>query len=223
MNRHFLPLCAAMLCACIASGQGKNFKAVSLNVDGLPESLLGGAVKMNVGGPLEAGSKAMGEFISNYRTDWDLFALSEDFNFEDELKAGLGDGKFTFGTHRGKMYNKIDVLTSPFDTDGLNIMVRNESGINFSGETYVRFTDSYGKTSDGSDELIKKGFRYYLINFGDGLTADLYIHHMDAETDDKSNAARESNVKQVIKYPNYILYSTKTYSLKIFLILEIKC
>ena len=102
-------------------------------------------------------------------------------------------------------------------------MVRNESGINFSGETYVRFTDSYGKTSDGSDELIKKGFRYYLINFGDGLTADLYIHHMDAETDDKSNAARESNVKQVIKYPNYILYSTKTYSLKIFLILEIKC
>lgn len=200
MNRHFLPLCAAMLCACIASGQSKNFKAVSLNVDGLPESLLGGAVKMNVGGPLEAGSKAMGEFISNYRTDWDLFALSEDFNFEDELKAGLGDGKYTFGTHRGKMYNKIDVLTSPFDTDGLNIMVRNESGINFSGETYVRFTDSYGKTSDGSDELIKKGFRYYLINFGDGLTADLYIHHMDAETDDKSNAARESNVKQVIKY-----------------------
>lgn len=189
-----------MLCACIASGQSKNFKAVSLNVDGLPESLLGGAVKMNVGGPLEAGSKAMGEFISNYRTDWDLFALSEDFNFEDELKAGLGDGKYTFGTHRGKMYNKIDVLTSPFDTDGLNIMVRNESGINFSGETYVRFTDSYGKTSDGSDELIKKGFRYYLINFGDGLTADLYIHHMDAETDDKSNAARESNVKQVIKY-----------------------
>lgn len=134
----------------------QNFKAVSLNVDGLPESLLGGAVKMNVGGPLEAGSKAMGEFISNYRTDWDLFALSEDFNFEDELKAGLGDGKYTFGTHRGKMYNKIDVLTSPFDTDGLNIMVRNESGINFSGETYVRFTDSYGKTSDGSDELIKK-------------------------------------------------------------------
>lgn len=200
MNRHFLPLCAAMLCACIASGQSKNFKAVSLNVDGLPESLLGGAVKMNVGGPLEAGSKAMGEFISTQRTDWDLFALSEDFNFEDELKAGLGDGKYTFGTHRGKMYNKIDVLTSPFDTDGLNIMVRNNSGITFSGETYVRFTDSYGKTSDGSDELIKKGFRYYLINFGDGLTADLYIHHMDAETDDKSNAARESNVKQVIKY-----------------------
>lgn len=200
MNRHFLPLCAAMLCACIASGQSKNFKAVSLNVDGLPESLLGGAIKMNVGGPLEAGSKAMGEFISTQRTDWDLFALSEDFNFEDELKAGLGDGKYNFGTHRGKMYNKLDVLTSPFDTDGLNVMVRNESGITFSGETYVRFTDSYGKTSDGSDELIKKGFRYYLINFGDGLTADLYIHHMDAETDDKSNAARESNVKQVIKY-----------------------
>lgn len=103
MNRHFLPLCAAMLCACITSGQSKNFKAVSLNVDGLPESLLGGAVKMNVGGPLEAGSKAMGEFISTQRTDWDLFALSEDFNFEDELKAGLGDGKYTFGTHRGKM------------------------------------------------------------------------------------------------------------------------
>lgn len=200
MNRHFLPLCAAMLCACIASGQSKNFKAVSLNVDGLPESLLGGAVKMNVGGPLEAGSKAMGEFISTQRTDWDLFALSEDFNFEDELKAGLGDGKYTFGTHRGKMYNKIDVLTSPFDTDGLNVMVRNASGITFSGETYVRFTDSYGKTSDGSDELIKKGFRYYLVNFGDGLTADLYIHHMDAETDEKSNAARESNVKQVVQY-----------------------
>lgn len=44
MNRHFLPLCAAMLCVCIASGQSKNFKAVSLNVDGLPESLLGGAI-----------------------------------------------------------------------------------------------------------------------------------------------------------------------------------
>lgn len=199
MNRHFLPLCAAMLCVCIASGQSKNFKAVSLNVDGLPASLLGGLVKMNPEGPLEAGSKAMGEFISTQRTDWDLFALSEDFNFEEELKTGLGLG-YSFGTHRGKMYNKIDVLTSPFDTDGLNIMVRDGSGITFSGETYVRFTDSYGKTSDGSDELIKKGFRYYLVNFGDGLTADLYIHHMDAETDDKSNAARESNVKQVIKY-----------------------
>lgn len=199
MNRHLLPVCAAVLCSCIAFGQSKNFKAVSLNVDGLPESLLGGIVKMNEGGPLGPGATAMGKFISEKRQDWDIFALSEDFNFEDELKTGLGTG-YSFGTHRGKMYNKVDVLTSPFDTDGLNVMVRNESGITFSGETYVRFTDSYGKTSDGSDELIKKGFRYYLINFGDGLTADLYIHHMDAETDDKSNAARESNVKQVIKY-----------------------
>ena len=199
MNRHFLPLCAAMLCACIASGQSKNFKAVSLNVDGLPESLLGGIIKMNEGGPLEAGSKAMGEFISTQRPDWDLFALSEDFNFEDELKAGLGTG-YTFGTNRGKMYNKLNVLTSPFDTDGLNVMVRDKSGITFSGQTYVRFTDSYGTTGDGSDELIKKGFRYYLVNFGDGLTADLYIHHMDAETDSKSNAARESNVKQIVQY-----------------------
>lgn len=203
MTKFGITVLAAALAACPVFAQSKTFKAVSLNVDGLPASLLGGIVKMNPDGPQEAGTTAFGTFIREQRPDWDVFALSEDFNFEDELRAALNPGNevnYSFGTHRGKMYNKVDVLTSPFDTDGLNVMVRNASGISFSGEQWVRFTDSYGKTGNGSDELIKKGFRYYLLDFGNGLQCDLYMHHMDAETDAQDNAARESNVKQLIKY-----------------------
>lgn len=146
------------------------------------------------------GAEAMGKFIRENRPHWDLFALSEDFNFEDELKTGLqAEGNYTFGTKRESMWAKATILTDPFDTDGLNLMVRNASGITFSGEKYVRFNKSYGKTDSGSDELIKKGFRYYLVDFGEGLQCDLYIHHMDAETDDKSNAARADNVSQVVQ------------------------
>ena len=53
------------------------FNAVALNVDGLPESILG--VSVNDGAPGASGATLMGNAIA--KQNWDIVGLSEDFNY----------------------------------------------------------------------------------------------------------------------------------------------
>lgn len=136
------------------SAETRTFTVASLNVDGMPPSLLGGAVKLNPDAKESAGATAIGENIRCMQ--WDIVALSEDFNYHDDIMNQVKDYYYS-GTFRGKLYNKLDVLTSPFDTDGLGFLYAKH--LSATGEKWTRWNKTYGKTSNGSDQLIKKGFR----------------------------------------------------------------
>lgn len=191
MKKFFMTALAA-LTLFGAQAETYSFTAASLNVDGMPPSLLNGRIKLNPDAKEGAGATAIGEGIA--RQGWDIIALSEDFNYHNELMAPISQYYYS-GTFRGKLYNKIDVLTSPFDTDGLCFLWGKD--VNVSNESWTMWKTRNGKTKDGSDELIKKGFRYYLVEIAPGIEIDVYIHHMDAETTAADNAARVSQMNQL--------------------------
>lgn len=171
----------------------KTFKVCPFNVDGLPKtiSILGFTININNDGLEEEGAIAIGKYIAN--SDIDVFALSEDFNFHPSLAAQIND-EYTFGTYRGGI-STSNLSGTKVNTDGLEFLAK--APFSFSEETCTPWNKTYGYTSNGSDELIKKGYRYYVVDLGGGAYVDFYILHMDAETDPKDNEARASQWEQL--------------------------
>lgn len=166
-----------------------SFNATTLNVDGLPNKILG--INVNPDGKEEEGAKAIG---NETRTKgWDIVAMSEDFNFHDYLIAPISDLYYA-GTHGGK----VSGLSNK--TDGLGLLLTKKTGWKFSNETRVKWNDHYGETDHGADGLIDKGFRYYTITIAPGVEFDFYCLHMDAEDDPKDIQARESQLTQLVEY-----------------------
>lgn len=166
-----------------------SFNATTLNVDGLPRTILG--IDVNSDGKEEEGAKAIG---NETRTKgWDIVAMSEDFNFHDYLIAPISD-LYNVGTHGGKVSAKINT------TDGLGLLLTKKTGWNFSNETRVKWKDHYGEINNGADGLIDKGFRYYTITIAPGVEFDFYCLHMDAEDDPKDIQAREKQLTQLVEY-----------------------
>ena len=166
-----------------------SFNATTLNVDGLPNKILG--INVNPDGKEEEGAKAIG---NETRTKgWDIVAMSEDFNFHDYLIAPISDLYYA-GTHGGK----VSGLSNK--TDGLGLLLTKKTGWKFSNETRVKWKDHYGETDHGADGLIDKGFRYYTITIAPGVEFDFYCLHMDAEDDPKDIQARESQLTQLVEY-----------------------
>lgn len=182
-----------------AAAQKKNFKAACLNVDGMPyqTSIMGIKVTLNKDSKAEVGARQIGELVA--KKGWDFIGLSEDFNYHDALMEPLS-AYYNAGTFR----NKIDGLSNTtmhngklkVDTDGLGFLCKKV--LSFSNETFVAWNTTNGYTSDGSDELILKGYRYYVVDLGQGLSVDVYSLHMDAETTDADNAARVSQLQQLV-------------------------
>lgn len=171
----------------------KTFKVCPFNVDGLPKtiSILGFTININNDGLEEEGAIAIGKYIAN--SDIDVFALSEDFNFHPSLAAQTND-EYTFGTYRGGI-STSNLSGTKVNTDGLEFLAK--APFSFSEETCTPWNKTYGYTTNGSDELIKKGYRYYVVDLGGGAFVDFYILHMDAETDPKDNEARASQWEQL--------------------------
>ena len=171
----------------------KTFKVCPFNVDGLPKtiSILGFTININNDGLEEEGAIAIGKYIAN--SDIDFFALSEDFNFHPSLAAQVND-EYTFGKYRGGI-STSNLSGTKVNTDGLEFLTRKP--FTFSDETCTPWNKTYGYTTNGSDELIKKGYRYYVVDLGDGAYVDFYILHMDAEIDPKDNEARASQWEQL--------------------------
>lgn len=166
-----------------------SFNATTLNVDGLPNKILG--INVNPDGKEEEGAKAIG---NETRTKgWDIVAMSEDFNFHDYLIAPISDLYYA-GTHGGK----VSGLSN--STDGLGLLLTKKTGWKFSNETRVKWNDHYGETDHGADGLIDKGFRYYTITIAPGVELDFYCLHMDAEDDPKDIQAREKQLTQLVEY-----------------------
>ena len=192
-------LLAALLSLCIvfclfpatlsasASESTGTFTAVCMNVDGLPQKIFG--FTLNGDGPGSEGSKAISAKMAGY--GWDIIGVSEDFNYNTELMSSLTS--YQSGTHRGgvsRLYN---------DTDGLNLIWKNT--ISVSGEKWTSWNTHYStgifNTGNGADGMIDKGYRYYKATIAQGVSIDVYILHMDADSDAEDIAARESQLTQL--------------------------
>ena len=164
------------------------FTAVSMNVDGLPQKILG--VSLNADGPGSEGTKAISRKMATY--GWDIIGVSEDFNYNTELMSALSSN-YNSGTHRGG----VSWFTN--DTDGLNLIWK--KSISVSGESWTVWNDEYSSgfagTGNGADSMIEKGFRFYQATIADGVTVDVYILHMDAASDAQDIAAREKQLTQL--------------------------
>ncbi len=183
-----------MLCVlCFTMGANAqkqiSFDAVAANVDGLPKKIL--TVDVNKDGQEGPGATLQGTYFA--KQSWDIYSLSEDFNFHDELVAPLGS-YFQVAEHGGKV---SDLSNS---TDGLGLLLRKNGTGSFTEMARVAWEQHYGETDHGADGLINKGFRRFAVTLATGFTIDVYALHMDAETDPKDIAARESQIIQLADY-----------------------
>ncbi len=184
-------------CAQTAEAQttvSTTFKVCALNVDGLPQQIL--AYNLNPDGPGSDGTKKIGQYIAN--SGIDVLGLSEDFNYNGSLLEGAGDN-YQSGTWRGSISisstGNLDINNLRFPTDGLQLLVK--KNLTFGDESWTAWTQNHGKLTDGADELVTKGYRYYKVNLGQGIMVEFYIMHMDAETGEEDNAARASQWEQL--------------------------
>ncbi|OUM58382.1 hypothetical protein PIROE2DRAFT_16369 [Piromyces sp. E2] len=144
----------------------------------------------NVGGlPAIISSSSPAEYthqISDKLNKYDIVNVQEDFAYNKELTSKLqfpystefsgnvpfGDGLMTF--------SKFPLFTS----------------------TRVAWKDTYGFITNGADQMIPKGFCYSAVEIKPGYIIDIYNLHTDADTDEKSLAARRSNMAQLAEYIN---------------------
>lgn len=167
-----------------------SFTTVSMNVDGLPVKIAG-LIDLNQDGPGSEGTKAISQKMEEY--NWDIIGVSEDFNYNDELMSALSSN-YNCGTYRGG----VSWLTN--DTDGLNLFWK--KSITVTGESWTKWNAQYStgfaNTGNGADGMINKGFRYYEATVADGVSVDVYILHMDADSDQGDIDARHSQIQQLV-------------------------
>lgn len=184
------------------------FNAVALNVDGLPQKILG--IEVNPDGKGASGAAQVGATIVN--ENWDMVAVTENFNFNNDLQPVI-ENYYQCGTWRGKVTD--DILGSLLndvraDTDGLGFFVAkrgNYPKFTSESESWTQWRTEYGGVNDGADNLIEKGFRYYEYHHAEGIIIDVYVVHLDAGTansnddyengKDKNIIAREAQLKQL--------------------------
>ena len=140
------------------------FKAGMLNVDGLPATVAG--FDVNPEGPGADGALLASEYLAN--SGWDIIALAEDFNYHTELTS-VSSTYYNYAAHGGTVSITLQGLLSGLrcETDGLGMAV--SKWIDFpevgTEGTRVEWSSFNGKTDQGADGLITKGFRMYTIPF----------------------------------------------------------
>lgn len=187
------------------AGASTDFSICTLNVDGLPESITAiiVPVTLNTDGPGSDGTRQISQYLAN--KGYDLIAVQEDFNYDDELHSSLNNS-YGSGTHRASIPSYA--TSYPFDTDGLNFFWNTTKGRTASGESWTQFNHS--ESGDGN-QYIKKGWRYYEVTLADGLKIDLYMTHMDA------GDVTSSRNTQWTELANAVLANTNTKRPKIIL------
>lgn len=165
-----------------------NFNAVALNVDGLPNKILG--IEINPDGKEAAGATALCGVLAN--SGWDFVGFSEDFNFHSQLTAAPASNYYNFGAHGGS----VSGLSN--STDGLGFAC--SKSLTMSGGTRVEWGVYNGFTDQGADGLINKGFRVYTVTFATGVAVDVYVLHMDADSGNKDIEVREQQLKILADY-----------------------
>ena len=177
------------------------FTCATYNVDGLPQKILG-FISLNGDGPGSDGTKAISNKIAT--SGWDVVTFQENFTYNDELESGM-KSNYTFGTHR--TFSLLSALGTA-DTDGLGFATLN-STCSFSGETWEQFVNAYGGLDDGANTSVKKGIRYYVVTFKDGVKVDFLVTHMNSGSDEGHLSARQGQLKQIAQYINTNLKNNK--------------
>ena len=181
--------------------QKNHFIVAAMNVDGMPRSVKIAGVydlSLNPDGKEAEGATSMGQKMKTM--GYDFIAASEDFNYNDEIMAQIGD-IYNQGTHRGGIevtlstYAKYLAKETLFDTDGLNFFWKKSLGAN--NESWTAWNEHYGYTDNEADGLINKGYRYYLATLADGTQIDVYVLHMEAGSTTGDNAARATQLTQL--------------------------
>lgn len=166
--------------------QQDSFTAVALNVDGLPQKIL--TYNLNEDGPGEDGTKLISQYLAG--KGYDFIGVSEDFNYHGSLMTKLSSN-YDSGTIRATL--SVSGLLSggiPFDTDGLNLIWK-KSRVTASNESWTRWTST---TSTDGNQYVKKGFRHYDMDIGEGMVMDVYVLHMDAG---EATDSREAQWRQL--------------------------
>jgi|GEM_PF-2519695 len=152
------------------------FTCATLNVDGLPQTVKATfiPVTVNKDGPGAEGTKLISQAIAN--TGWDFFAVSEDFDYDTELKSAISS-IYDSGTFR-KPGDWTKALSGTLDTDGLNFFWKKD-GFSAANETWEEYNNKEGDLTKGANTCIKKGFRHYEVTVAEGVVVDVYITHMN--------------------------------------------
>lgn len=188
-------LLSGMFLVLLCGAQAQNtFKVAAMNVDGLPKEIKLGFIPITLNPDAKGADGASAISYKLATMGYDIIGLSEDFNYNDEIMQYMTD--YDCGTYRGGISLSNMKSISSFDTDGLNLLWRRD-GFTAYNERIIGWNQKYGKTTNGADELIDKGFRFYQVVIHDSLTIDLYIVHMDAECDQEDLDARWSQLSQL--------------------------
>ena len=174
----------------------KTFTACALNIDGLPQTMAGFTV--NADGPGAAGTQAIGKYIVDKGID--ILGLSEDFNYNGDLIVGL-DNNYQMGTWRGRIDASGIFSGLHFNTDGLMFLLKNQNSsgqnMSYSNETWVQWEESLGGLSNGANENVDKGYRFYTVNLGDNVKIDVYILHMNTAENDAQITVQDNQLTQL--------------------------
>lgn len=179
-----------------------NFTVATFNVDGMPKQIKINSLityDLNEDGPGAEGSLKISKGMA--ARDWDLIATSENFNFTTELMSEMHG--YTNTTLRASIPTEFDIfnLSFPFDTDGLNLIYKDY--LKVENEQIVSWNTHYSTdvvgipAGNGADGMIDKGYRSYQVEFAPGIVVDVYILHMDADSDAEDIAAREAQMTQL--------------------------
>lgn len=177
----------------------KTFTACALNIDGLPQTI--GPFTVNGDGPGSAGTQAIGEYIVNKGID--IVGCSEDFNYNGDLVVGLG-GNYHMGLWRGRIdiSGAGSLIGKPIDTDGLMFLLRNTNNndgksMSFYDESWTQWNESLGGIQEGANTLVKKGYRFYTVNLGDGVKIDVYVLHMNTAENNEQFTVQDNQLTQL--------------------------
>ena len=174
----------------------KTFTACALNIDGLPQTMAG--VTVNGDGPGAVGTQAIGQYIVDKGID--ILGLSEDFNYNGDLIVGL-QNNYQMGTWRGRIDASGIFSGLHFNTDGLMFLLKNQNSsgqnMSYSNETWVQWEQSLGGLSNGANENVDKGYRFYTVNLGDNVKIDVYILHMNTAEGPDQIALQDRQLTQL--------------------------
>ncbi|MDO4210044.1 MAG: hypothetical protein Q4E44_10310 [bacterium] len=155
-------------------------------------------ITVNGDGPGAAGTQAIGQYIVNKGID--ILGLSEDFNYNGDLIVGL-QNNYQMGTWRGRIDASGIFSGLHFNTDGLMFLLKNQNSsaqkMSYSNETWVQWEESLGGLSNGANENVDKGYRFYTVNLGDNVKIDVYILHMNTAENDNQIAVQDRQLTQL--------------------------
>ena len=152
-----------------------SFNILSYNVGGLPEIISSSKPSKYT------------KLISPKLNDYDIVNVQEDFGYNNDLTSQLKLPYKTEFTGNVPLGNGL-MTFSNFPL----YMTSNE-----------KWKDTHGIIEDGADQMIPKGFCYSSVEIKPGYFIDIYNIHTDADTDEKSMAARRSNMAQLSEYIIY--------------------